>query len=53
MIVLTQTGVASSSVHAAFGQGVDGAGLDTFAAVLASFDQAQLIGSDQWMVPQV
>lgn len=53
MIVLPQTGVAGFPVHAALGQGVDGAGLDTLAALLAGFDQAQLIGSDQGMVTQV
>ena len=53
MIVFPQTGVAGCPVHAVLGQSVDGAGLDTLAALLAGFDQAQLMGSDQGMVTQV
>ena len=34
-------------------KGIDGAGLDTFAALLARFDRTQLIGSDQRMVTQI
>lgn len=49
MIGLSQAVIEGFPVHATLGQDVDGVVFDTLASLLASFDQTQLISSDQGM----